>query len=217
MGIFTVKRVLNPTDEEIDACVNLFVDLMKEDRSVQSLVGSNESLIPPMVRAMLRAGTLEGEYYIATDEAGTFAGYAMWMPPGRDLFGTDAQRALGLNEFMGGLSDPTKEYWKNTYMARFPGFVQEQLGPTGKTDAWWLHQAMVRRQFQRRGVAKALIEVVLEKARDNSETLGTTTTSDENIPVYTALGFKHKATTIIPSPLGEWPIHLLELRTADNN
>ena len=41
-----------------------------------------------MIRAMLRAGALEGEYYIATDDAGTFVGYTMWMPPGRDLFGT---------------------------------------------------------------------------------------------------------------------------------
>ncbi|KAH6896135.1 hypothetical protein BKA70DRAFT_786500 [Coprinopsis sp. MPI-PUGE-AT-0042] len=215
MAAFTVKRVENPTDEEIEVSVDLFVDLMSEDRSVQSLVGSNAALIPLMIRAMLWAGALEGEYYIATDEAGNFAGYSMWMPPGRDLFGTDAQRALGLNDFMEGLSDSTKDYWKNTYIANFPGFVQEQMGPTGKTDAWWLHQAMVRKEFQRQGVAKALIEVVLKRARDNRETLGTTTTSDENISVYTALNFKHKATKMMPSPLGEWPIHLFELRTAD--
>lgn len=59
---------------------------------------------------------------------------------------------------------------------------------------------MVRREFQRQGVAQALIEVVVNKvraqgtslfssvsylyrgkARDNRETLGTTTTSDENV------------------------------------
>jgi GNAT superfamily N-acetyltransferase len=72
-------------------------------------------------------------------------------------------------------------------MANFPGFVNEQMGPTvssavsdnfivlivlkGKTDAWWLHQAMVRKEFQRQGVAKALIEVVLNKVRAQGTSL----------------------------------------------
>ena len=80
-------------------------------------------------------------------------------------------------------------------MTQFPAFVNEALGgPTvrgflyhvplvrgivdvliqfidwrqAKTDAWWLHLAMVRRDFQGQGVAKALINLVVDKVRVHS-------------------------------------------------
>ncbi|EFI28762.1 hypothetical protein CC1G_13788 [Coprinopsis cinerea okayama7 len=212
---FTIEQVFNPTDEQIRASADLFLDLMKEDRSVLSLLGGDLSLVSYMIGAMLRAGALEGEYYVATDEAGKLVGYTMWMPPGKQLFESEAQRNLGLHEFQNKLSDETKEYWQNTYMARYPGFVQEHLGPTAKADLWWLHQAFVRRDSQRQGVLRALFNVVLEKAKATGSTVGTTTTDDVNIAVYTSLGFKHIASTMIPSSVGEWPIHLFEMRTEE--
>ncbi|TFK18154.1 hypothetical protein FA15DRAFT_273443 [Coprinopsis marcescibilis] len=216
MGNFVVERVVNPSDAEIKASVNLFIDLMKTDISVLSLVGNELELIPVMIEAMLRAGALEGEYYTATNEEGVLVGYAMWMPPGRDLFGTETQRSLGLYDFMSRLPEATKEYYRDTYMAQFPNFVSDNLGPTGKTDAWWLHQAMVRRDYHRQGICKAFVGAILGKTKGKKVTLGTTTTADENIAVYTGLGFKQKATMAMPSLLGDWPIHLFELRTEDD-
>ena len=41
-----------------------------------------------MIRAMVRAATLGGEIYNAVDEGCVVVGYAVWMPPGKDLLGT---------------------------------------------------------------------------------------------------------------------------------
>jgi len=38
--------------------------------------------------AILRAGAMAGEYYIATNPAGEQIGYTLWMPPGQEMFST---------------------------------------------------------------------------------------------------------------------------------
>lgn len=52
------------------------------------MCGGDKSLIRPMIRAMVRAATLGGEIYNAVDEGCVVVGYAVWMPPGKDLLGT---------------------------------------------------------------------------------------------------------------------------------
>lgn len=54
-----------------------------------SLVGGDKTLLGPMVRSMIKAALhAAGEFYPALDENGELIGYALWMPPGRDLFDT---------------------------------------------------------------------------------------------------------------------------------
>ena len=52
------------------------------------MCGGDKSLIGPMIRAMVCAATLGGEIYNAVDEGNAVVGYAVWMPPGKDLLGT---------------------------------------------------------------------------------------------------------------------------------
>ncbi|KAF8167192.1 hypothetical protein B0H34DRAFT_680726 [Crassisporium funariophilum] len=213
MSKFTVQRVEKPTEEQIAISADLFYDLMKTDLGAISLSGGDTSLIRLQAKALLRAGALVGEYYEATNADGELVGYTMWMPPGEEMFSTDEQRSLGLTEFMARLSEQGKEYYKTTYMAHFPGFVNSVLGPTGKRDAWWLHMAMVRPDYQRQGVIRALVNLVREKASKNVEILACSTTTDSNVPVYLALGFTQRGTKIMPSPWGDWPVHLFSLNT----
>lgn len=85
--------------------------------------------------ALLRVGSLYGEYYEATDEEGTLLGFTMWMPPGQEMFSTsvssaivhpswklanvyllaiyrEEQRRLGFNSFMQMLSSEAEIYFK---------------------------------------------------------------------------------------------------------
>jgi len=51
------------------------------------MVGGDESLKDPIFRAILRAGELAGEVYLATDNSSNkVVGVAVWFPPGRTLF-----------------------------------------------------------------------------------------------------------------------------------
>ncbi|KAJ3511538.1 hypothetical protein NLJ89_g4046 [Agrocybe chaxingu] len=151
--------------------------------------------MPLQALALLRAGVLSGEYYEATNEEGELVGYTMWMPPGQEMFSTEEQKQLGLYEFMAKLSDEAKEYYRTK----------------GKLDSWWLHMAMIRRDYQRQGVLRALLSPVREKAAAAGQYLATCTTNDDNIHVYTGLGFDFKGSTVISSPWGDWPIHVFKM------
>ena len=58
------------------------------DTSALSLVGGDSTLASDLAQAVLRAGVFAGEYYNATDDDGRIVGFALWMPPGDDLFST---------------------------------------------------------------------------------------------------------------------------------
>ncbi|KDR85989.1 hypothetical protein GALMADRAFT_132605 [Galerina marginata CBS 339.88] len=220
MSAFTVQRVENPDEEQINISADLFCDLMKDNQGAISLSGGDKSLMKLQALAIIRAGAFAGEYYTATNSDGEVVGYALWMPPGKELFSTEEERKLGFTEFMARLPEEGKEYFRTTastsyYLAHFPGFVNGILGPTGKLDSWWLHMAMVRPDYQRKGITRALINVVRKKAAKSGDTLACSTTNDDNVPVYVALGFAHRGKKIMPSPWGDWPVHLFSLKTSE--
>ncbi|TFY61698.1 hypothetical protein EVJ58_g4354 [Rhodofomes roseus] len=189
-----IERVSNPSDKLIEDSVELFTSLMQNDVAGISLVGGETTLLGSMARSMIKAAVLvAGEYYPALDENGELAGYALWMPPGRDLFDTPEQRELGLNEFMASLPEAGKQYYKDV----------------SKTDAWWLHNLFVRPDRQRQGIGRQLIEVVKQKAKEQGQTLACSTTQDYNALVYKAYGFEQKGLRTMPSPWGDWPLVVL--------
>ncbi|KJA19230.1 hypothetical protein HYPSUDRAFT_69399 [Hypholoma sublateritium FD-334 SS-4] len=215
MPPFRVQRVLNPTEARLAEAANLFTDLMKNNLGALSLAGGEASLMNYQALALLRVGSLYGEYYEATDDEGNLLGFTMWMPPGQEMFSTEEQRRLGFNYFMQMLSSEAENYFKTKYVAQFPGFVASLLGPRGKIDSWWLHMAMIRHDRQRKGVLRALVDIVRAKAEDAGEYLATCTTNDDNIRVYTGLGFAYKGSTEMESPWGKWPIHVFKMDFAD--
>ncbi|KAF9528138.1 hypothetical protein CPB83DRAFT_894624 [Crepidotus variabilis] len=212
MAPYYFQQVKNATDEQLAYSAKLFSELMAGDTGVLALTGGEISLVAVMALSILRAGALAGgEFYTATNEEGEIIGFTLWMPPGQDMFSTEQQRSLGFQDFLSKMPEIGKEYFKTTYLAQFPGFVDEHLGPAGKKESWWMHMCFVRPEYQRQGVARALIELVHEKA--SNHLLACTSTSDENIAVYKAIGFTHRGTRIMPSPWGEWPIHLFSWET----
>ncbi|KAF8971924.1 hypothetical protein BDZ97DRAFT_2025974 [Flammula alnicola] len=117
---------------------------------------------------------------------------------------------------MARLPDQDKEYFRTTYLAQFPRFVNGILGPTGKLDFWWPHMAIVHSDYRKKGIMRALINIVRDKASTSGETLACGTTDDADVPIYIALGFTHRGQKIMPSR-GDWPFHIFTLNTSNAN
>ncbi|KAF9458937.1 hypothetical protein BDZ94DRAFT_1269501 [Collybia nuda] len=214
MTSLNIRRIEDVNDELLDKAAELFYILMKDDLAGASLTGGDSSLIQPLARSLIRACALEGEFYVATGtESGELVGYAAWMPTGHELLESEAQRELGYDDFAGRLSEAGNTFFKDTYLKRFPGFVNQCLGPTGRRDAWWLHQLMVRTEYQRQGVARSLINVVKTKAAKNHQRLALSVTKDSNIPVYTNQGFIIRGRSELKSPWGDYPLIILSYDT----
>ncbi|KAI0697360.1 hypothetical protein BC835DRAFT_1472786 [Cytidiella melzeri] len=209
----TIQRVEQPSVSRLEEAVELFYSLMKGDVALKSLVGGEPEKIGDMGRAMLRAGVHSGEYYEAVDANGGLVGFLMTMPPGQDLFSTQEQRALGLTEFMENLSPEGKEYYRTTYLAEFPAFVNSCLGPTGKLDSWYIHMVMVSPEHQWKGVGKSLINQVVEKASRSGDVVALSTTTALNATIYQKCGFTLLGHKIMPSQWGEWPLYIFSWNT----
>lgn len=208
-----IERVPDPSGELIEAAAALFALAMRDDGACNSLVGGDLSLLVPMARAMIKAAVLAaGEFYPALDQSGTLVGYALWMPPGEELFATPEQRDQGLNDFMASLPEAVKQYYKNTYLKEFPEFVNECMGsPKGKTDAWWLNNFCVHPERQRQGIGRRLLEIVRQKAKAKGQVVALSATRDVNAPVYKAYGFEQKGVKKMLSPWGDWPLYVFVL------
>jgi len=205
---FTLRQLQHPTEAQIIRSAEIFANLMlkNDDIAVVALCGGNRKLLMPLALAMIRAGVLEGEFYAAIGEGDDILGYVMTMPKGRVLFSTDAQKELGLTDFMAQLSEEGKKYYTDVYLKTFPQFVASCIEPETMIDVWWIHMAFTREQSQRQGIASGLIRQVLDKAVSAGHTVALSTTSAMNVPIYQNLGFKLIGERSTASPWGDWSL-----------
>jgi len=62
--------------------------------SARAMVGGNDDLLPLQFRSIARAAGLEGETHVVTNEANEIVSYAIWFPPGTDLFASWVDRRI---------------------------------------------------------------------------------------------------------------------------
>ncbi|KZV94663.1 hypothetical protein EXIGLDRAFT_766951 [Exidia glandulosa HHB12029] len=80
-------------DEQIEVMATLAASLMFSDPALLSLTGGRADLLPQLLRLNLRAARVGGgDFFLAHQQDGTFAGYAMCMGPGKKLYSTEEQR-----------------------------------------------------------------------------------------------------------------------------
>ncbi|KAG2124197.1 hypothetical protein DEU56DRAFT_39710 [Suillus clintonianus] len=195
------------TESQLDESVMMCIRGYVASPSINVMTGGNKSLEGPLFRAMIRACQLAGKVYIATIIAtGAIAGLALWFPPGQVLWENDAQRNLGLNQFLESLSPKTRDWWINTYGSALAPFVKTALSPHTIENCWYLNCICVDPKYQRQGIATNLIKMVEQEAMSTS-ILALCTDTDENVAVYKALQFEYKGEAPLPTPEDE-PINV---------
>jgi len=203
----SVGYVEKPSEEIIDEAVQIFCGLMPDDPAAVAFVGGNISLIPAMAKGMIRPlALISGEMYAATDEDGTLVGFTLWTPPGKALFNTEDQLKEGWMDFVDLLSDEAKGYYAQSMGVEWPAFLDRSLGIENATlNTYYCHFAFVRADYQGKGVAKALFELVFEKARRLRTVTALGTTNEVNVIKYSKIGLENKGHIVIPSPWRNWP------------
>ncbi|EMD31799.1 hypothetical protein CERSUDRAFT_119368 [Gelatoporia subvermispora B] len=204
----TIQRVEKPADGLIEASVQLFKDLMIKAPATHALTTGKPELIDGMARASIRPIALvAGEMYTAVDENDALIGFTLWLPPGSNIWTTEEQRQMGLDQFLETLSPEGQEYYTNVLGKEFPGLVDGFLGiEHAETNMYWCNFAMVREDYQGKGILRAMFEHVFPKAQELGATMGLATTSPRNVAIYNKLGFTTRGEKVMQSPWGEWPV-----------
>jgi len=201
-----VKLLENATDADVQQALDIFTNLMEHDAAAKAIAGGEVDLIPAFAESMIKAIAFAGGHmYVARNEKGDIVGFALWIPPGHDLFNTPEQCELGFDDFMGRLSDAGKRYYAETLGSEFPKFINRSVGISDAGgNCYWCHMAMVRKDYQRQGICRALFRLADEEASKTGSTVAFTTTDEINVTIYTKLGYQVKGHTVMKSPWGDW-------------
>ncbi|KAF5327460.1 hypothetical protein D9619_004050 [Psilocybe cf. subviscida] len=217
MPPFTIRRVLNPSEEEVAICASLMFDLQRDVEPAVWLVGGEATLLKDQTAAGIRAGALFGEFYIAENALGEIIAFS------------SEQRELGFNNLIERMPEDARKYFLSIYLGQFIEFVGSLLGPVGKLDSWWMNLLMVRRDCQRQGVGTSLVNIVRGKvhsvllkstttlkkkfqASEKHELMACAAVENGVIPTYESMGFKHIGQKLMECQWGEWNLDILSQR-----
>ncbi|PBK87117.1 hypothetical protein ARMGADRAFT_1168722 [Armillaria gallica] len=207
-----VHRLWAPTEAQIEEAVSVCFRAFKGDISLKRMSGGIPENGLVYLKAMLKAGALEGQIYVATDgESGNFRAVALVFPPGRRMFHSDAQCKYW-NAFWELLDSETQEWW-NQFREKMTQVENEVFGPNGILKLWWVNLMATDSLYQQSGFGSALISKICDIAskHEPQRDIGLATQSNENNLWYQSLGFKERKEVDIPSkPFGDhFPCYML--------
>ncbi|TFY83145.1 hypothetical protein EWM64_g866 [Hericium alpestre] len=184
MPDFPVRLLKNPTAAQVDETVSLCLRAYEGDKTVDCLVGGDQSLVDPLFRAMIRATTAGGEFYVVVNHSEKILGLGLWFGPGEDLFSTEEQRKLGFNDFFGRLSPEAQKWWTETYPAKVGEFLTHHLGPQGGLNSFFLSNLATDPAFQRTSVATKIVDTVFQQAVAEDNRLVLMAGNAKNVRLY---------------------------------
>ncbi|TFK24222.1 hypothetical protein FA15DRAFT_656085 [Coprinopsis marcescibilis] len=163
------------------------------------------------------AGVLGGEVYFT--EAGTghdkhkrVIGVAVWFPPGRELYDSSEQQEKALGPMMARFGPDLQYWWGEDFLPKYESFTGRVLGEGVKLKSWHLQAIATDPDFQRQGVARAMIQIVKAKAARNRALLCLEVEDEQNLQIYKHIGWKVKEKSLTFKGLkGSFPMWVMVL------
>ncbi|RDX40724.1 hypothetical protein OH76DRAFT_308727 [Lentinus brumalis] len=202
----TFEFVDHPTEEAKE----VFAGVMKHDPVAKCLTGGDLNLIPLLGLTFLRALLLSpgvSHMFTARDDTGALVGFTVFTLPGQLMLSTQEQRENAkLSEFASQLSEAGREFYAETMDKLIPKANDKAFGiEDSERNTYWCNFAMVRSDYQGKGVAKALFGLAFKEADKLGATVALTTTNEINVPIYEKIGFQQPDEKVTyMSPWTEW-------------
>ncbi|KAJ7123577.1 hypothetical protein C8R44DRAFT_670175 [Mycena epipterygia] len=198
--LFRVRKLEAPTSgslpefDEIESVLSRsFVnDPLAATVTAHDLKEPDRSYVGPFVMSTVVAGLLDGEIYVAetNDTHKKIVGCAVWFAPGHTMWATEESQKQSLHPLMAPFDDKLKNWWLTQFVPQYDTFVTAALGAGTKHNSWHLQTLGVDPDYQRKGAAGLLINMMVERARPTGTLLCLETDTETNIEVYTKLGFE---------------------------
>ncbi|KAI0262314.1 hypothetical protein BC834DRAFT_972106 [Gloeopeniophorella convolvens] len=201
-----VRRLDNPTPEQIDKAVAVAASAYAGDIAEQVFTGGNPALADLLWRGMIRAGALSGAIYVAApaDDADPTAirALAVWFPPGQLLYSTPEQRALGFMDLLSQFEPKFRTWFLDEFSAETRALKTRIFGPEMERGTMYANVIATDPAYQHHGLASALIRHVLAEAAQTGTVVALGTQSEENAAFYRRLGFVEQGRLDKETPWG---------------
>ncbi|KAF4599092.1 hypothetical protein EYR40_006181 [Pleurotus pulmonarius] len=126
------KRLIN---DQVESIVGVIRRAFKGDITLSSMTGRNVNLEALLLRSMVRAAALEGTIYVVTDVYNTILRDRIDADPIRLIrFVSEAQRALGWDEFFQKISEEARDWWTTQIFRKHREALNDHLGAHASAD-----------------------------------------------------------------------------------
>ncbi|KAJ7460805.1 hypothetical protein FB451DRAFT_1405340 [Mycena latifolia] len=205
MADLVVRRLINPTDDEIERGATLLTAAFNEltDAFGACITGGNSDLDPMFHRAHMRAGAVGGELWVAGFGPTDIAAVAVWFGPGTEFLDTEEQRAAGYNDLQAKFTPELHKWWSEYFIPRYKQWNEACLGEGTYRKSWHLDLLGTSTDHQHKGLAAALIQAVEPKATADGVMMYLETTNDANVAFYKKRGFNVRGDISIVGSGGE--------------
>ncbi|KAH9477741.1 hypothetical protein JR316_0009968 [Psilocybe cubensis] len=203
-----VKRLVDPSEAEVEQATKVLVDAFKGDPFTNILVGGNMDLEPLQLGANIRAALIGGQVHVITlgPQPEDIVGVALWYPPGSSSFSSEEERAAGWNQFLEAAPDDLRKWWTDYFIPSMTRLNADTLGSGYTHNSWHLHIFGVMRARHRKGYGKALYRLVEKQAKETHSSIVLETTT---VQIYQRLGLGVRGEIDIESNYGKAHIWLM--------
>ncbi|KAH8836113.1 hypothetical protein DL96DRAFT_1576777 [Flagelloscypha sp. PMI_526] len=128
----------------------------------------SKDLVYACLECHVKAGFYDGQVYVAKSNQGNeIVGVAVWFGPGQRLLQNQEQEErCGWNAFQQRLSAQSRRWW-SYFNETYNYQIDLILGPDVRLEGWHLQLLGVHPDYQRRGIATSLCELIEAKARSS--------------------------------------------------
>lgn len=205
-----VRRLEHPTPAQLDAVVAIATRAYATDIAENVYTGGDAALPDALWRSMIKAGVHSGVLYVASTTVlsgpeirpDAIHSIGLWFPPGKLLYSTPEQRALGFTDLLARLAPEYRTWFLNDFSAKGRELKTRIFGPTMERDTWYANCIATDPPYQGRGLATAIIDRVLADAAATRSVVALGTQSEENAAFYRDLGFVERGRLDTSTPWG---------------
>ncbi|TFK35079.1 hypothetical protein BDQ12DRAFT_737807 [Crucibulum laeve] len=208
---YTVRKLGTMSDDQLKQIEVALEKAFAEDQYTAVVTSRDREFYGTFFGSIIIAGLLGGEVYVAEDVDKTIVGVAAWYGPGRALYDSLDQQEKSLSILMQRFSHELSQWWVTDFLPKYNEFTAKALGEGQKLASWHLQALGVDPKFQRKGIARALVNIMKEKAAKEETPLCVECSVDINVGIYERLGFEVKGqTTLVGIPgTGEFPLWIM--------
>ncbi|TEB20737.1 hypothetical protein FA13DRAFT_1819955 [Coprinellus micaceus] len=151
---YTIRQLFELSDEQTKSLTKTLGDAFKDEPFTNVVTNGDVEFFGDFHRSTVVAGLLGGEVYVAENANKDIIGVAVWFGPGREMFDSEDQQEQGLSIVLNRFK-PEHQEW-------FGGKIPAEV----KHASWHLQTIATAPEYQRKGIARAFVDVMKAKVRN---------------------------------------------------